>query len=74
MTIDMIALAGSVFVAAVLAGVAYERHMDVLHGSYIEGRAAPAGLARILTWLRSAAGASRARAGNSSRLAVLIAG
>jgi hypothetical protein len=40
MIIETIALAGFVFAAVTLGVTAYERHMDVLHGPYIEGRAA----------------------------------
>ena len=38
MNIEIAIVAGLVFVAASLGRFAYERHMDVLHGPYIEGR------------------------------------
>jgi hypothetical protein len=58
MTIEMIALTGSVFAGAALAALAYERHMDVLYGPYIEGRTAPTGnsVQRIWTPIRATAG------------------
>lgn len=37
-TIGLISVVGFVFAAATLGRVAYERHMDVLYGPYIEGR------------------------------------
>ena len=75
MTIETIALAGFVFAAAALAVVAYERHMDVLHGPYIEGRSGRAGipLERIWTPMRSAADYFRWKAGILGCLAVMIA-
>lgn len=71
MTIEMIALAGLVFAAAALAAVAYERHMDVLHGPYIEGRSGRVG--RIWTPIRSAAEYFRWKAGILGCLSVMIA-
>ena len=38
MNIDIAIVIGLVFAAASLGRFAYERHMDVLHGPYIEGR------------------------------------
>jgi hypothetical protein len=38
MNIEIAIVVGLVFVAASLTRFAYERHMDVLHGPYIEGR------------------------------------
>ncbi len=38
MTIEIIALIGFVFIATSLIAKALERHRDVLHGPYIEGR------------------------------------
>ena len=75
MTIETIALAGFVFAAAALAAVAYERHMDVLHGPYIEGRSGWVGvtLGRIWTPMRSVADHFRWKAGILSCLAVMIA-
>lgn len=75
MTIEMIALAGLVFAAAALAAVAYERHMDVLHGPYIEGRSGRVRipLGRIRTPIRSAAEYFRWKAGILGCLAVMIA-
>ncbi|HLG89470.1 MAG TPA: hypothetical protein VKZ79_20000 [Alphaproteobacteria bacterium] len=40
MNIEIIIAVGLVFAAASLGRFAYERHMDVLHGPYIEGRSA----------------------------------
>lgn len=37
MTIEIAIAVGLVFAAASLTRFAYERHMDVLHGPYIEG-------------------------------------
>jgi hypothetical protein len=36
--IEIVGILGFVFAATALAAIAYERHMDVLHGSYIQGR------------------------------------
>ena len=76
MTIEMIALAGFVFAAAALAAVAYERHMDVLHGPYIEGRSGRVGipLEQIRTPIRSTAEYFRWKAGILGCLSVMIAG
>ncbi len=38
MNIEIAILVGLVFAAASLGRFAYQRHMDVLHGPYIEGR------------------------------------
>ena len=38
MNIEIAIVVGLVFAAASLGRFAYERHMDVLHGPYIEGR------------------------------------
>jgi hypothetical protein len=38
MTIEIAIVVGLVFAAASLGRFAYDRHMDVLHGPYIEGR------------------------------------
>ena len=38
MIIETIVLVGFAFAAVTLGMTAYERHMDVLHGPYIEGR------------------------------------
>lgn len=38
MTIEIAIAVGLVFAAASLGRFAYARHMDVLHGPYIEGR------------------------------------
>lgn len=75
MTIEMIALAGFVFAAAALAAVAYERHMDVLHGPYIEGRSGRVRIPpeRVWTPIRSAAEYFRWKAGILGCLAVMIA-
>ena len=39
MTIEEITVLGFAFAATTLAAMAYERHMDVLYGPYVEGRA-----------------------------------
>lgn len=51
MIIETIALVGFVFAAVTLGVTAYERQMDVLHGPYIEGRAAArSGIAAERIW------------------------
>jgi len=47
MNIDIAIVIGLVFAAASLGRFAYERHMDVLHGPYIEGRDARSVLTMI---------------------------
>ena len=37
--IEIIGFLGFVFAATALAAIAHERHMDVLYGPYIQGRA-----------------------------------
>ena len=40
MKIETVAIAGIVFAVTALAALTHDRPMDVLHGPYIEGRAA----------------------------------
>ena len=47
MTIETIAFLGLVFIMTGLAAMVCERRMDVLYGSYIEGRTAGSGLLSI---------------------------
>ncbi len=48
MNIEIIAVVGLVFAAATSGRIVYERQMDVLYGSYIEGCSERTGLGSIL--------------------------
>jgi hypothetical protein len=72
--IETIGLLGFVFAATALAPMAYERSMDVLHGSYLEDRAVgePRHSARPL-WKPSVSDRVRRKARNAIYLASIIA-
>jgi hypothetical protein len=75
MIIETIALVGFAFAAVTLGATAYERHMDVLHGPYIEGRAvARASIAAERLWqpLQSASEALQWKARNVVYLTSVI--
>jgi hypothetical protein len=75
MMIELIALTGSVLAGAALAALAYERHMDVLYGPYIEGRTAPTRNSVQQLWasIQAAAGFFRRKPGNARRRGASIA-
>ena len=77
MIIETIVLTAFVFASTTLAAVAVERRMDVLHGSYIEGRDAanPAMVALAGFWrpMREAAEGFRWKARNVAYFASVIA-
>jgi hypothetical protein len=72
--IETIGLLGFVFAATALAAMAYDRHMDVLYGSYLEDRVAgePRHSARQL-WEPSIIDRLRWKARNVIYLASMIA-
>jgi hypothetical protein len=74
MDIETIGLLGFVFAAVALAAMAYERRMDVLHGSYLEDIAAeePRHSARRL-WQPSVTDRLRWKTRNVIYLASIIA-
>jgi hypothetical protein len=51
MTIELIALPGSVLIATAVIAKVHERRRDVLYGPYIEGRDAPRLFSGVMDWL-----------------------
>jgi hypothetical protein len=72
MDMEILGLLGSVFAAAALAAIAFERRMDVLHGSYLERLGAQCHPARQL-WTPSAIDRLRWKTQNVIHLASIIA-
>ena len=74
MIIETIVLVGFAFAAVTLGVTAYERHMDVLHGPYIEGRVARSNVAAERLWqpLQSAGQALQWKARNVVYLTSVI--
>jgi hypothetical protein len=61
MTSEIIAITGSVFIAATLIAKLHQRRQDVLHGPYIEGRDAGHPLKTVMEWLAQAIYSSELR-------------
>jgi len=58
---EIIAIAGSVFIAASLIAKLHQRRQDVLHGPYIEGRDVGHPFERYTDWLAQAISSSELR-------------
>lgn len=56
MTIELIALPGSILIATAVIAKVYERRRDVLYGPYIEGRDVPRPFRGVMDWLAIEAG------------------
>jgi hypothetical protein len=61
MTSEIIAIPGSVFIAAALIAKLHQRRQDVLHGPYIEGRDVRHPLKGITDWFAQAIRSSELR-------------
>jgi hypothetical protein len=72
MIVETIALVSVAFAAVTLVMTAYERHMDVLHGPYIEGRVDARSAERLWQPLQSATEALQWKARNVVYLTSVI--